>query len=345
MTEPAAAPPKADAPPPEAPVSSPIAKPRGAPSVAPIWLAVLAVAGLAAWPYFDKKPVDDRRLSTLEARLDAAPKPETEALTSRLDEATGSLRVLAARLAKLESAGASKEALGKIEEGQDALQAETKTLAARLAQSAADDQAAIARLTETLDRLERRLAIAEAKIEAGASAPAAIALGLGQLREALRRSAPFVEEFERFRALAKDDAALRAAAEPLAARAREGAASLDELRGRFADVARNAVRLTARGTDGLWDALIERLSSLVVVRRVGEVAGETAEALIARAETRLAAGDLAQAVALVERLSGQAAEAASSWLGAARARLEVERALADLEARVGERLGKAAGRP
>jgi hypothetical protein len=336
MTEPTAETPK---------VEPPAVKPPAPPSVLPLWLAVVAVAGLAAWPLVDRKTPDDRRVAALEARLDAAPKPETDALKSRLDDAASGLRVLAERLARLESAGASKDALGKIEEGQDALIAETKSLAARLAKGAAEDQAAIARLAEALDRLERRLVIAEARIEAGASAPATLALGFGQLREALRRSGPYVEELDRFRALAKDDAALRAAADALAARAREGAASLDELRGRFADVARSAVRHTARGTDGLWDALIERLSSVVVIRRVGEVAGETAEALIARAETRLAAGDLAQAAALVERLSGAAAEAASSWLGAARARLEVERALAEIEARVAERLGKAAGRP
>lgn len=311
-----------------------------------LWLALAGVAALAAWPLLAPKPAgDDARLARLESRVDALPKPETDALIRRLDENAQALRILADRLARLESSGASKDALGRIEESQDTLLGQNKSLAERLAKSAADTESALRLLGEAVDRLERRLVIAEAKVEAGTGAPAALALAFGQLRQALQRSAPFVEDLERFRSLARDEAAIRAASDALAARARDGVASLDELRGRFAMVARNAARHTAKGTDGLWDHLIDRLSSLVVVRRIGEVAGESAEAIIARAEARLAAGDLAAAIALIESLSGEAQRQAVDWLKAARARLDVDRALAELEARIGERVGKAAGRP
>lgn len=326
------------APPPEPAKDTRSPPPPGGANPIWLWLALALVGGLAAWPLLQPKGSDEARFSALEGRIEALPPPATEALA-------GGMRALAERIAKLESAGASKDALGKIEESQDALALQNKALTERLAKGAADGEAAIRHLTETLDRLERRVVIAEAKIEAGTGAPAALALGLGQLRQALARSGPFAEELERFRQVAKDEAALRAATDALAAWAREGAASLDELRGRFAEVARNAVRLTARGADGLWGEIVDRIASLVVVRRVGEVAGETAEALIARAEARLAAGDLAAAAALVERLSGEAARVAGDWLAAAKVRLEVERALGELDARVGERLGKAAGHP
>lgn len=321
-------------------------EPARGPNVVPLWLAVVAVAALAAWPLLQpRQGADEARLAKLEASLAAMPKGESEALARRLEENAANARVLAERLARLESAGASKDALGKIEESQDALQSQSRSLAERLAKSAAETERALRAQAESLERIEKRLSIAEAKIEAGTGAPAALALAYGQLREALRRSAPFAEDLERFRALAKDEAAIRAATDALALRARDGVASLEEIRGRFAEVARNAARLTAKGTDGLWDHFLDRLSTLVVIRRVGEVAGETAEAIVARAEARLGAGDLAAAIAEVEKLSGEAAERAADWLKIARARLALDRAQAEIEALIAERLGKAAGRP
>ena len=73
-----------------------------------------------------------------------------------------------------------------------------------------------------------------------------------------------------------------------------------------------------------------RLADLVSVRRTGEVEGAGNEARVARAEARLAAGDLAAAVAEVSALSGPGDEAAADWLARARARLAVDEALAVL---------------
>ncbi|HEX6980927.1 MAG TPA: mitofilin family membrane protein, partial [Alphaproteobacteria bacterium] len=85
------------------------------------------------------------------------------------------------------------------------------------------------------------------------------------------------------------------------------------------------------GDDGSWwRPLLDRLTSLVTIRRIGEVDGDTPEAVVARAERRLAADDLAGAVAELERLQGAPAAAAGSWLADARARLTAEAALAGL---------------
>jgi uroporphyrinogen-III synthase len=54
------------------------------------------------------------------------------------------------------------------------------------------------------------------------------------------------------------------------------------------------------------------------------------DAVAARAEARLAAGDVAGAVAEVDRLTGPAAAAAQAWLAAAKARLAAERTLDEL---------------
>jgi uroporphyrinogen-III synthase len=130
-----------------------------------------------------------------------------------------------------------------------------------------------------------------------------------------------------------------AAGEPPAALRRVEAAAaaappdLATLRADFARRAPQALRAARRGApaDGAWwTALAERAAALVAIRRVGEVPGEDVEALLARAEQRLAAGDLAAALDVLRALPPGAAEAMAPWLAAARARLELDAALADL---------------
>ena len=79
-----------------------------------------------------------------------------------------------------------------------------------------------------------------------------------------------------------------------------------------------------------WAPLVERLQALVAIRRVGERAGEDDEALLARAEQRLAADDPAAALALLARLSPAAAAALAPWTGRARALEARDAALAQL---------------
>jgi hypothetical protein len=79
-----------------------------------------------------------------------------------------------------------------------------------------------------------------------------------------------------------------------------------------------------------WAPLVETLQALVAIRRVGERAGEDDEALLARAEQRLAADDPAAALALLARLSPAAAAALAPWTGRARALEARDAALAQL---------------
>ncbi len=93
------------------------------------------------------------------------------------------------------------------------------------------------------------------------------------------------------------------------------------------------------------DRTVARLSGVVSVRRVGaEVPGDGVEALLARAEVRLLAGDVGTAVAELDRLPGPAATVAAPWLASARLHLAAEAALAELEAEVANALGAAEAR-
>jgi hypothetical protein len=170
-------------------------------------------------------------------------------------------------------------------------------------------------------------------------------LAVGQLRAALRGSGPFEAELDAVTALAgDDDAGLAEARASLAAYAGAGVPTVAALRADFANVALDVVRAARAPGDSTWiDRTIDRLARLVTVRRVGDVAGDTAAATVARAEQRLAGGDLAAAVAEVQRLEGPAATAVAAWLAEARARLAAERVLAQIEARAIAAMGGAGG--
>lgn len=255
----------------------------------------------------------DQRLIDLEAR------PAT-AGTDTADAAGTVPEAMSKRLAALERAfGVAAE---EIAEAQD-LRAETEALGRRAA--ALDDR---------LAALATRLAAVEQAKPAGAGHAAALVVAVGQLRQALRGSEPYPGALAAVRALAEDDPALEAPLALLAPGAAGGVATAGELRRRFAALAGAIVRAGAGETKSDWlDSALDRLSGLVRVRRVGDVAGGGAEARVARAEAGLAAGELAKAVAEVQGLEGAAAEVAANWLAAARARLAAEAAVTVLDER------------
>jgi hypothetical protein len=74
-----------------------------------------------------------------------------------------------------------------------------------------------------------------------------------------------------------------------------------------------------------WNGVVQRLTSIVSVRRVGEAEGETSLARLARAEKAAASGDLAAAVTAIDGLGGAAGEIVSPWLAEAKARLAADR--------------------
>jgi hypothetical protein len=96
-------------------------------------------------------------------------------------------------------------------------------------------------------------------------------------------------------------------------------------------------------SDGLMSGLLRRLSDVVTVRPVGDVEGGDPGPVVARAEHRLQAGDLAGALAELDALDGPAAEAVAGWRARAEARLSVETAFSALRARAIARLMQAGG--
>jgi hypothetical protein len=94
---------------------------------------------------------------------------------------------------------------------------------------------------------------------------------------------------------------------------------------------------------GWTAAILARLRGLVTIRRVDGGSTSGAAAAVDDARQRLAAGDLAGAVAALDKLSGDPAKAALPWLRQAQRRLAVEAALRQVETLATARLGAAAG--
>ncbi len=327
---------------------------HGAPTLL-VWLAVLLALGAGALALMPGKSDLlsaavlrlETRLAALERQLAGLSRQEV----ARPD--TGRLDELAARLAALENRPPPAPApappameISRIEALEQTLTAIGQKLGAleQRAGSGPDAGQVAATLAENR-RLSTELARLQDEVAslgaAGASRPAAregLLIAVGQLREAVRRGAPFLAELRTVQALSGDDLALAAALAPLAPLAERPPPSRETLLQRFPELSANAARaaqigalsLPAEGAaestlGGWWNGVVQRLSSVVSVRRVGEAEGDTPLARLARAERAIATGDLAAAVTALDGLAGKAAEALAPWLAGAKTRLAADR--------------------
>ncbi len=274
----------------------------------------------------------DPAVAAAAGRLTALENTLAELRADVVEKAGGTeLARLAARLAALEkrpaATGAGTEATAAIE----ALRASSASRLTALEKENDALRAIIAGINRRIGAIGVTTAAA-----AGPGAGNALLLAVGQLREATRGTAGFADALGAVAALATNDAGIAGLTARLTRHAGKGVADFTLLRGRFATVAGAIARAAVAPTGTGWvDRTLSRISNLVTIRQVGETvaARDDARGLIARAELRLAAGDLAGAVAALGRLHGAPAKAAAPWLTAARARLEVDKAVAGLFAR------------
>lgn len=181
---------------------------------------------------------------------------------------------------------------------------------------------------------------------------AAMVLSIGQLRGVLGTDKPYDSALAALEDLARPDAEMAArlmpVLDPLRDRAALGVPTLSQLQARFpaTEIAQAATADAAGAAIGVetdWlQQTLNRLSELITVRPVGDVAGEGALAVLARAESKLAAGDLAGAVAEVGSFDGQAADAVAAWQKDAQARLALDATAAQLATLSAEALVPAA---
>jgi uroporphyrinogen-III synthase len=281
--------------------------------------ALADLRDIAPSPTADLGPLQ-RRLDELSARVEtlaAVPAP-SGGVGGGNDEAVAALRAQVAKVA---------QELAGIDDNQLALSAITS--------ANAELQQTVAALTGRLSDLEAKAGDVSAQRRQEARV-----LALSQLAADLRDGGGYEDSLRTAQTLSNGDAELSGILTPLARQASTGAPTLIDLRQRFERVAPEIVRAGIADAGGDWlDRTANRLASLITVRRVGEVAGDTVEAVVARAETRLGHGDLAAAVAELEGLQGAPARAAEGWLAAARERLAANAAADRLQAHIAALVG------
>lgn len=310
-------------------------------------LVVLGAA--AAWYYLDDQ--FNRRLEAVHA-AHAQLRDSVEAAVQRVQAIEARVQPLAGRVEQM---------------GGDIGELKTLTMpTAQLAAKAADIEQRLQRLDEQLqlmaathlqasdllDRMARletnavRSATLDQRVQSleasGAAAREAlmrgssIVLAAGQLLRTVEDGEPFAAQLTTLRVVAAGDEQLSTAIRSLEPFAATGVPTMARLRAEFPATALAVSRAegAARGEEW-YDRIVNRISTLVMVRRTGPeaVAAGGTSGRLAAAEQALAAGALSAAVDAVAGIEGPGAAAAAPWLSEARARLTAAKALASLEDR------------
>ena len=202
-------------------------------------------------------------------------------------------------------------------------------------------------INKKLSGLAARLQEVETKLAASDGATGIRLLLLGQVQSALGAGQSFSDSLNALKRLMAKDADGLALLARLGVHGISGVATSRRLIDDFEITARAVAQAIRRdaftetvgdgaGASGWLAGLWGKLTSLVVVRRVGPGAAEdtSADALLARASHALDGGDLAGALIALQGLGHDAAMAAAPWVAQAQARLDADKAFAALRAHI-----------
>lgn len=272
------------------------------------------------------------RLASDEARIAVLEKSGAGGLGST---ATADLAALSVRVGKLEGAP-DPQAAARLDDLDRRLSAARTDLDLRIAALernalGSDMPARVAAVTSAQAALEARVSKLE-NVEPNVTMKRAAAeIALANLVRASATAGPFAAELATFRALMP--AAVEAG--ELAPFAQHGVATQATLAQTFPDVAARALEAENRAKATTWlGRLWANIGNLIVVRRTGERKGADSESILARAGTRLNAGDLDGAVREMKSLKGAARASAQGWLTQAQARQAIQHDTIALAARL-----------
>jgi hypothetical protein len=201
-------------------------------------------------------------------------------------------------------------------------------------QKIAEVSAAASAATEVAKAGEGRLAALEQSVaglsdqiaKQAAQPKVALAIAAAALKSAIERGGTFTAEVETFAAIAPDAPELPALRDIAA----KGIASRADLIAE-ADEAANAMIAASEVVDddaGFWDRLLASAESLIKVRPIGAIEGETVPAKVARMEVAVKAGDFTKAVAEYDTLPATSKAAGQAFADKVKARLAAEELVA-----------------
>ena len=290
-------------------------------------------------------------------------------LTARLDDLEKRLRAVSATTAERPAAGPAgpDPAIADLKSRVEALEQRPAASGAAPAPAAAPSNVEaekeiavltreIAALRSTLGALDQAVATQRDQAKALSDAVGARNTGEQKALVAARASAvigvaarlagsidagvPFATELNLLVPLVQGDAKLTEIIAALQPHAQAGVASRTALEAAFPAVAKAAMAEDL-ADDSYGERLLGKLRGLVSLRRVGDVAGDTTEAKLARTEQALHAGDVAKAAELVKSLPASTNKATAAWLAKAEAHLAAKRSLDQLAAYAVNLLGTA----
>ncbi|MDZ7823878.1 MAG: mitofilin family membrane protein [Ahrensia sp.] len=182
-------------------------------------------------------------------------------------------------------------------------------------------------ITSRLSEFDARIAQNAEKVgQTSGSAGVAIAIAAAGLKSAIDRGGSFMSELEAYATVAQD----KSVVEELRNYAASGVPTISQLSDQFPAIANQIVATgqVLAPDASIADKLIASAWSLVKIRPVGQVDGDSPGAIAARLEARLKNGDIAAALAEFETLPDLNKQAATSFADRMRARQTVDGLLA-----------------
>lgn len=302
--------------------------------VALIGAAALQWTGLLPSPGTDVSALEQqiaelRNVPTAAHGLDEAAQVALDGAVENAKQAVGQVTDLSTEISSIKQAIADvqKNAVSGTEGAVDttAIDARIAELETQLKASAQAEQNAEGAATERLNALEARIN------DNSGNANMALAMAATGLKAAIDRGSSFTAELDTYVAVAPvpgDVASLRAAAE-------KGVPTISTLADQFGAVAAKIIA-TTRTVDpnaGVLDRLWASAEGLVEARPVGLVEGEGVDAVTARIEAHLKAGELGAAILEWEKLPDSAKAVSADFANAMKTRQKageiVSKALSD----------------
>lgn len=235
-------------------------------------------------------------------------------------------------LAGVQASGADDETVAALKSDVSALDAKLKALTA--ATMSADEgsklKPEISALQRRLNEIETTLPALEQALDAenAQTRKANLTIAYSGLRDAVNSGRPYAPELAAMTALSADTNDL----EDLAEYEHTGIPTVPMLASSFAKLREQALAAQPEAEQDLFGRLLGGAQSLVKVKRIGEEADGTGpNAILARADAKLQAGDLQEAVMEVEKLKGPQAKTFGPWIDDALARLDANTALQRLQ--------------
>jgi len=322
------------------------------------WVPLRPVDGAATNALADKLSSLEHQVHDLATRPSPAAQPQSPPEAQRQPLSPE----LESRLAKLEAeAGAPRSSLidAKLADRVSVLERradeaiaaarDAGSEAARAADKAGAEQTAAATNHGAVDALAERVAALEQGAQAtdrrlsqaGAAAASDRAVRLGlvamELRMAVDRGVPFAAELAAVKQLVSDQLVLG----PLDAVATTGVSTAAVLAQNLSKLEPSMIKAAGPPpADGILAQLGASAERLVRIRRIDEAPGDDPATVIARAEIKATRGDIAAALAELERLPDAVRAPAADWIRSAQARIAAVDAARQLAASALAALGK-----